>query len=139
MLSGLYSALLCVLWLQALNNDMASWRKNAVLLTESKEKLNNHVLESTGTKMASKTSVAITLIECNASLCFSIQDSNFWKEILIILVLSSDYPRSCTHIDITGWGSMPDISLELHGEIQKQGLKKWDAWPKQSSTSYIPI
>lgn len=41
--------------------------KNVVLLTESKEKLNDKVLERTGNRMASKISVTTILIEMHSS------------------------------------------------------------------------
>lgn len=64
MLSNLYSVLIWIFWLQAIDNDMASLSKHVELPAEPKEKLNNQVLERTGNRMAPKISVAKTLIEC---------------------------------------------------------------------------
>ena len=64
MLSNLYSILLWILGLQAIDNDMANLSKSVVLFTESKEKLNNQVLERAGNRMAPPISAATPLIEC---------------------------------------------------------------------------
>ena len=55
---------------------MVNLSKNAVLLTEPKEKLNNQVLERRGNRMAPKVSVATTL-RMHPSEFVCTQDSDF--------------------------------------------------------------